>query len=253
MMYIMMSVQKGKEEVAELRSELLKKIEKRIIVSCQALEDEPLHGRGIMVLMARAAIMGGAAAIRANGTQDIEDIKAAFDIPVIGLIKQNMEGYPVYITPTSQDALSVLRAGADVVAIDCTLRRRPEPLDSIFAAIREEFPKRLIMADISGVADAREVSRLKPDFLATTLSGYTDETLERPKPDIRLVEALAEEFDIPVIAEGNYWEPEQVVKALEAGAFSVTVGSVITRPQLITKRFTSYLEEWKKEGFKSRN
>jgi len=235
-----------------LRSELLEKIEKRIIVSCQALEDEPLHGRGIMVLMARAAIMGGAVAIRANGTNDIEDIKAAFDIPVIGLIKRNIESYPVYITPTSQDALSVLGAGADVVAIDCTLRRRPEPLDSIFAAIREEFPKRHIMADISGVADAREVSRLKPDFLATTLSGYTDETLQRPKPDITLVEALAEEFDIPVIAEGNYWEPEQVVKALEAGAFSVTVGSVITRPQLITKRFTSYLEEWKK-GFKSRD
>jgi len=243
---------KAKPEVAKLRSELLKKIEKRIIVSCQALEEEPLHGRGIMVLMARAAIMGGAVAIRANGTQDIEDIKTAFDIPVIGLIKRNMEGYPVYITPTSQDALSVLRAGADVVAIDCTLRRRPEPLDSIFAAIREEFPKRLIMADISGVDDAREVSRLKPDFLATTLSGYTDETLERPKPDIALVKALTEEFDIPVIAEGNYWEPEQAVKALEAGAFSVTVGSVITRPQLITERFTSYLEEWKK-GFKSRD
>ncbi|NLT44943.1 MAG: N-acetylmannosamine-6-phosphate 2-epimerase, partial [Thermotogaceae bacterium] len=93
----------------------------------------------------------------------------------------------------------------------------------------------------------------KPDFLATTLSGYTDETLERPQPDIQLVEELAEEFDIYVIAEGNYWQPEQVVKALEAGAFSVTVGSVITRPQLITKRFTSYIEEWNKEGFKSRD
>jgi len=239
--------------VTEVRSELLKKIEKRIIVSCQALEDEPLHGRGIMVLMAKAAIMGGAAAIRANGAQDIEDIKSTFDIPLIGLNKRDIEGYPVYITPTSEDALSILRAGADVVAIDCTLRRRPEPLDSMFAVIREKFPERLIMADISSIGDAREVSRLKPDFLATTLSGYTDETLERPQPDIRLVEELAEEFDIYVIAEGNYWQPEQVVKALEAGAFSVTVGSVITRPQLITKRFTSYIEEWNKEGFKSRD
>jgi len=123
----------------------------------------------------------------------------------------------------------------------------------MFAVIREKFPERLIMADISSIGDAREVSRLKPDFLATTLSGYTDETLERPQPDIRLVEELAEEFDIYVIAEGNYWQPEQVVKALEAGAFSVTVGSVITRPQLITKRFTSYIEEWNKEGFKSRD
>jgi N-acylglucosamine-6-phosphate 2-epimerase len=240
-----------KLEVTELRSELLKKIEKKIIVSCQALEDEPLHGRGMMVLMAKAAIMGGAAAIRANGAQDIEDIKSAFDIPLIGLNKRNIEGYPVYITPTSEDALSVLRAGADVVAIDCTLRKRPEGLDKIFAVIRREFPGKKIMADISSIEDAREVSLLKPDFLATTLSGYTDETLARPKPDIRLVEALVEEFDIPIIAEGNYWEPEQVLKAFEAGAFSVTLGSVITRPQLITKKFTSYLEDWKKSRSQS--
>jgi len=152
-----------------LRSELLKKIEKRIIVSCQALEDEPLHGRGIMVLMARAAIMGGAAAIRANGTQDIEDIKAAFDIPVIGLIKQNMEGYPVYITPTSQDALSVLRAGADVVAIDCTLRRRPEPLDSIFAA--KVLLANLLEIGKGGHALGRLPGNIKPQLPNLSLSG----------------------------------------------------------------------------------
>lgn len=230
----------------------LGKIEKKIIVSCQALEDEPLHGRGVMVLMAKAAIMGGASAIRANGAQDIEDIKAAFDIPLIGLNKRNIEGYRVYITPTSEDALAVLAAGADVVAIDCTLRKRPEPLDSIFFNIRREFPDRLIMADISDLKDAKAVLDLRPDFLATTLSGYTDDSSDKPKPDIELVRVLSREFDIPVVAEGNYWEPEQVVRAFEAGAFSVTVGSVITRPQLITRRFTSYLEEWKKDRLMSR-
>ncbi len=233
-----------------MSSELIKRLERRIIVSCQALEDEPLHGRGVMVLMAKAAIMGGAAAIRANGPQDIEDIRAAYDVPVIGLNKRIIEGYPVYITPTSEDAILVLDAGADVVALDCTLRKRPEPLDLIFSIIRQRFPGRLLMADISSLEDAKAVSRLKPDFLATTLSGYTDETHKRPKPDIQLVKDLSERFGIPVVAEGNYWEPYQVVKAFEAGAFSVTLGSVITRPQLITRRFTSYLEDWNKSQSK---
>ncbi len=226
--------------------DLLKRIEKGIIVSCQALEDEPLHSPGIMVLMAKAAIMGGASAIRANGARDVEDIRRAFDVPIIGLNKRVIQGYQVYITPTSEDATDILKAGADVIALDCTLRDRPEPLESIFSSIRRDFPDRLIMADISSFQEAVAISELRPDFIATTLSGYTEDSLDKPKPDIELVELLSREFDIPVIAEGNYWEPEQVLRAFEAGAFSVTLGSVITRPQLITRRFTQHIEDWKK-------
>lgn len=231
--------------------EVLKRIEKKIIVSCQALENEPLHGRGNMVYMAKAVLVGGASAIRANGFEDIQDIREAFDVPLIGLNKRNVKGYPVYITPTTEDALGVLRAGADIVALDCTNRNRPEPLKSIFANIKREFPDRLIMADISNFQDAEVVMRLAPDILATTLSGYTQESSDKSKPDIELVARLARKFDLPVVAEGNYWEPEQVAKAFEAGTFSVTIGSAITRPQLITKRFVDYLEDWKSRQMKT--
>ncbi|ACR79883.1 MULTISPECIES: N-acetylmannosamine-6-phosphate 2-epimerase [Kosmotoga] len=229
-----------------MKTELLEKLKSGLIVSCQAFEGEPLYGDGIMVRMANAAVIGGAKAIRTNGVKDIKQIKEALDVPVIGIIKKHIEGYSVYITPTSKEALEVLEAGADIVALDCTKRPRPEPLKDIFENIRSNYPNALIMADIATVEDAEFVSQLSPDFLATTLSGYTKETRNRPKPDIELVKILAERFSIPVIAEGNYWEPSQVLEAMKAGAFAVTIGSAITRPHLVTARFNKFIQNWTK-------
>ena len=227
-----------------LNPEIVEKMKNALIVSCQAFEGEPLFGDMIMARMAAAAVNGGARVIRANGARDIKQIKETLNVPVIGLNKRYIDGYEVYITPTFEDAAKVLMAGADVVAIDCTVRVRPEPLKEIFDKVRTEFPKALIMADISCLEDAAYVLNLKPDFLATTLSGYTEGTMNRSRPDIGLVKELSSLHSVPVVAEGNYWEPGDVLKAFEAGAFAVTVGSAISRPHLITERFATALNDW---------
>jgi N-acylglucosamine-6-phosphate 2-epimerase len=233
-------------------NELMKKFYKGIIVSCQAFEGEPLYADYSMARMALSALDGGAKGIRTNGIRDIKQIREVTDVPIIGLYKDYLKGYDVFITPTSTHALEVLEAGADIVAFDCTDRKRPEPLENIFVKIREKFPEKLIMADIASFHDAENILKLRPDILATTLSSYTEETVSRPKPDLELLKKLVDKFNVPVVAEGNYWEPEEVVKALDLGAYAVTVGSAITRPHLITKRFNLAVENWnKKQSVKS--
>jgi N-acylglucosamine-6-phosphate 2-epimerase len=228
-------------------NEIMKKFHKGIIVSCQAFEGEPLYADYSMTRMALSAIKGGAKGIRTNGERDIRQIKEAVEVPIIGLIKAYSENCEVFITPTVNLAMKVLSAGADIVALDCTDRERPEPLDMIFEEIRRRYPKALIMADIATIRDAKKIETLRPDILATTLSSYTKETMNRPKPDLALVKELVNHFNIPVIAEGNYWEPCEVVEALNTGAYAVTIGSAITRPHLITARFNLAVENWKKE------
>lgn len=228
-------------------NEIMKKIHKGLIVSCQAFEGEPLYADYSMSRMALSVLNGGAKGIRTNGVRDIKQIREVTDVPLIGLFKDHLEDYEVFITPTYCHVKQVLEAGADIVALDCTNRKRPEPLEEIFTKIRKEFPGKLIMADIATCNDAECISKLNPDILATTLSGYTRETEDRPKPDLELLRRLINEFDTPVIAEGNYWESEEVVQAFKYGAFAVTIGSAITRPHLITERFNIAIENWKKE------
>lgn len=227
-----------------MNRDIVRKMENALIVSCQAFEGEPLFGDMVMARMAAAAANGGAKIIRTNGVRDVSQIKETLDLPVIGLNKRYIDGYEVYITPTSEDATEILEAGADIIAIDCTARNRPEPLEDIFNTVRTRFPEALILADIACLEDAKYIEALKPDFLASTLSGYTESTVDRPRPDIELVKDLVDNFTIPVVAEGNYWLPEDVIKAFEAGAYAVTVGSAISRPHLITERFASSLDEW---------
>lgn len=210
--------------------------ENSLIVSCQALADEPLHGSQIMAKMALAAKMGGATGIRANSPEDIKAIKNEIDLPLIGLWKKELTNYEVYITPRYQDVKAVLNAGADYVAIDCTDRKRPEPLSQIFTDIREDFPEKGIIADISSIEDYNEIKELAPEYISTTLSGYTEKTKNRTRPDIELVEELNKISNIPILAEGNYKNGKQAKKALEAGAYAVVIGAAITRPQVITAR-----------------
>ncbi len=213
--------------------------EKSLIVSCQALPDEPLYGSKIMARMAQAAQLGGAAAIRANSPGDIKAIRETVELPIIGLWKQELSNYEVYITPRYQDIKEVLAAGADYVAVDATNRNRPEELNELFAKIRTEFPNKGIVADISTVQEAVQITELKPDFIATTLSGYTAASSSRPAPDIPLVEEVARLIEIPILAEGNYKTGAQAAQALQAGAWAVVMGGAITRPRSIT----SYIKE----------
>jgi len=214
-------------------------LKRGIIVSCQALKNEPMYGSQIMAKMAIAAEEGGAIGIRANTPKDIKEIKKHVSLPVIGIFKDEIPGFDVYITPTVKHVDEVFKAGADIIALDCTKRQRPQSLEEIFKHIKMTLHVPIV-ADISTVEDAIEIAKMKPDFISTTLSGYTDYSQNRPAPDIDLVREIHEKIpSIPVIAEGNYVSPDQVVNAMIVGAYAVVVGGAITRPQQTTKRFVN--------------
>lgn len=215
------------------------------IVSCQALEDEPLHGSHLMAAMARAAEIGGAAGIRANSPQDIRAIKAVCRLPVIGLYKKEYPESDVWITPALKEVRQVAEAGADLIAIDATGRARPggETFEGIVRALREEYPRVLVFADVSTYEEGVRAMEAGADFVSTAIAGYTPYSRASDEPDYELVRALASLRRTPVVAEGRIWTPEQGRRCLEEGAFAIVVGSAITRPSLITNRFVRGITE----------
>ncbi|GER67913.1 putative N-acetylmannosamine-6-phosphate 2-epimerase [Weizmannia acidilactici] len=209
----------------------------KLIVSCQALEDEPLHSPFIMSKMALAAKEGGAAGIRANGAEDIRAIKAETGLPVIGIVKRDYEGSEVYITPTKKEIDELLGVKPDMIALDATGRVRPngEQLSGLIGYVHEKgLP---VMADISTYEEGLHAAELGADCLSTTLSGYTPYSPKQEGPDFELLRKLSETLTIPVFAEGRINTPMDAQKAFGLGAFAVVVGSAITRPQLITRKF----------------
>jgi N-acylglucosamine-6-phosphate 2-epimerase len=217
---------------------LLERFHNGIIVSCQALENEPLHGSEFMAKMAKAAEMSGAVGIRSNSPQDIEAIRKAVNLPVIGLYKVNYDDSPAYITPTIREVGEVAKAGADIVAIDCTKCLKPGNVTTrdFIRDIKAHY-NIIILADISTYEEAMEAQDAGADMISTTLSGYTPYSPQIEEPDFELIETLARDASIPVFAEGRIWSPAEASKALDLGAFAVIIGSAITRPQLITQRF----------------
>lgn len=222
-----------------MNNSLFERIYKGLIVSCQALEGEPLYGSHIMAKMAKSAEAGGAIAIRANGVNDIAAIKQTTDLPIIGLIKRNYEGSDVYITATLKEVEQLMEIGVDVVALDATKRQRPnnESFASLVTYMKERGQK--VMADISTIEEAIFAASVGVDCVSTTLSGYTSYSPQTYEPDYDLVASAAKELSIPVIAEGKIYLPSQAGRMLELGAHAVVVGSAITRPQLITERYVS--------------
>jgi len=217
---------------------LLPKIRGGLIVSCQALADEPLYGATFMARMALAAQQGGAVAIRANTPVDIQAIHATVDLPIIGLYKEEIPGYPVYITPTLDHARQVAAAGATIIAIDATARPRPQPgtLADFIAAIHAETGC-LVLADIATADEGLAAQAAGADLVSTTMSGYTDDSPHLPGPDLDLVKRLAAVLTVPLLAEGRFKLPDEVKQALALGATAVVVGGAITRPQQITRWF----------------
>jgi len=213
-----------------------------LIVSCQALAGEPLFGAEIMARMVMAAAEGGGRAIRANGPADILAIRAAVNLPIIGLFKEDIRGYPVYITPTLDHACQVAAAGADIIAIDATDRARPQPgsLTDFIAAIHAETDC-LVLADIATFDEGIAAEAAGADLVSTTMSGYTADSPAQPGPDLDLVRQLALRLRAPLLAEGRYKLPEQVNMALDYGALAVVLGGAITRPQEITRWFVNAL------------
>ncbi len=228
----------------------------RLIISCQAQEGEPLHGSDHMAAMARAAAMAGAAGIRAESPGDIRAIKAAVDLPVLGLWKiKTPGGLWATITPTWKAAEEVAAAGADALAIEATGAPRPDgqTLTTVLVLCHLELGKPIV-ADVSTLDEGMAAAQAGASAVATTLSGYTMASLHatrgirRETPDYDLLDALVAQCPVPVILEGHVWTPEQAVEGLRRGAHSVVVGSAITRPQLIAKRFTDAVNAFQAVG-----
>ena len=216
-------------------SQFLDRVRGRLIVSCQALPDEPLYGSALMARMALAAQIGGAAGIRANTPQDVRAICAAVDLPVIGLYKEGSDG--VYITPTYDHVRQIAQAGADVVALDATSRPRPDGSDLADIIARSHGDGVTLLGDVATLDEALAAQAVGIDFVAPTLVGYTETSLPRDTFDFELLEQMVARLTVPVIAEGHIRTPEEAQRALQLGAVAVVVGSAITRPRTITASF----------------
>ncbi len=225
-----------------------KKVEQlkgRLIVSCQALPHEPLHSSFIMGRMALAAQQGGAYGIRANTKEDIKEIQSQVDLPVIGIVKRDYEDSSVYITPTLLEVEELIEVKPEIIAMDATQALRPGglTLDEFFHKVKERYPNQLWMADCSTVEEALHADELGFDFIGTTMVGYTPQSKEMriEADDFAILREIVAKAKHRVIAEGNINTPEKARRVIELGAFSVVVGSIITRPQLITKAFAEAL------------
>ena len=225
--------------------EIIKNLKGKVIVSSQAMPDEPLYEETAMLALMKSVINGGAEGLRVAGSRDVRNAKKYFSVPVIGITKPDklpsnwME--IVYITPTIKEVDELIKAGADIIAFDGTSRKRQNSIEEMVNKIHSS--NRLAMADISTLEEGLSCAKLGADIISTTLSGYTLESLPaKDEPDFELLEQLVKNTDKPIILEGRIWEPKEVKKAFELGAHSVVIGSAITRPQLITKRFINYKE-----------
>jgi N-acylglucosamine-6-phosphate 2-epimerase len=224
--------------------QIIKDLKGKIIISCQAALGEPFYHENAMLAMLNSVVSGGAQGLRLAGERDIANAKKLFKLPIIGITKpKNIpENYKeiVYITPTIKDAKKIIDAGADIVAFDATSRKRNENIADMIAFIQK--CNKISMADISTYTEALEARKYGADIVSTTLSGYTKETDHKSsnnRPDFELLKMLVETLDCPVILEGRIWEKEDVRLAFEYGAHAVVIGSAVTRPHEIVKRFLS--------------
>lgn len=211
----------------------------RLVVSCQPIDNGPMDREVIVVQLALAAIVGGAGGVRIEGASRVAALRAVSDALIIGLVKRDLHDSPIRITPLVEDVLSLIAAGADIIAVDATQRARPEKIENLLSAIRSGGA--VAMADCSNVHDARAAQTLGFDIIGTTLSGYTNGNVP-DEPDYQLLENIS--ANIPrVMAEGRFNRPEQARRAIAAGAWSVTVGTAITRTEVITEWFAKAVAE----------
>ena len=215
---------------------LLTRLRQGLIVSCQPVPGGPFDNPASITAFALAAEAGGAAGLRIEGAPAIAAVRAACPLPLIGIIKRDLPDSPVRITPWLKDVAAIAAAGADIIAVDATDRPRPVPLAALIGAIHHAG--RLAMADASSLGDGERAAALGADLVGSTLSGYTGAEPPPDEPDLALVRAFVA-AGLATIAEGNYRTPAQAGAAIAAGALAVTVGSAITRPELVTSWFAA--------------
>lgn len=221
-------------------NELIAKLKHGLIVSCQSEGDDPFNHPDMIAKFAVAAQLGGAVGIRAQGVENIKAIRKAVDLPLIGIIEGVFQNGWICITPDHTDIEKIIDAGADIVALDVTPRKRPNGMDGVefFDEVRDRYAIPLI-ADIATFEEGVRAAELGADAVATTLAGYTEYTsrTSTESPDVELIERLSHALNVPVLAEGRIWTPEQSKESLAHGAFAVVVGTAITRPRIMTKKF----------------
>jgi N-acylglucosamine-6-phosphate 2-epimerase len=222
------------------RRELISGLRGGLVVSCQAYAGEPLRQPEMMSRIAQAVVLGGAVAIRAQGIDDVELIHRSVPVPQIGLWKVGTDG--VFITPTLEHALTVARAGAEIIAIDGTRRDRPDglTLQQTIEAIHDRSDA-LVMVDVGDLEDGLAGAEAGADLVSSTLAGYTGSRPTTDGPDLELVAELTAQVGLPVFAEGRVHTPQQARSCLEAGAHAVVVGTAITHPTSITRWFAEAL------------
>ena len=218
-----------------------------LIVSCQALPGEPLFSAegGVMPLFAVAAERAGAVGIRSSSARDVREIKSRVNLPIVGLTKRHIQPYEPFITPTIDDVDALATAGADIIAFDATLRTRADGLtpQQFVAEIRAKYPTLPLMADIATFEEGMAAARAGVDFVGTTLSGWTPQSIDAPTPNFELVARLASSVSVPIIAEGGIRTPDQARAMLEMGALCVVVGGAITRPMEIAMEFVKAMSQ----------
>ena len=200
-----------------------------LIVSCQAPVDSPLHEPMVIAAIAQAAINQEAVGVRIDTPAHISAVRQKVKAPIIGLWKQQLPGYEVYITPQFHHAAAIAQAGADIIAIDATLRNRPgnETVASLISLIHNELGKP-VMADVDTIEAARAAESAGADLVATTLYGYTAQTQHLSPPGEDLLTQMVEQLNIFTICEGGISSPQMARRALDLGAYAVVVGTAIT-------------------------
>ncbi|MDU1026180.1 MAG: N-acetylmannosamine-6-phosphate 2-epimerase [Leclercia adecarboxylata] len=208
-----------------------------LIVSCQPVPGSPLDKPEIIAAMALAAEQAGAVALRIEGVENLRAVRAVVTIPIIGIVKRDLPDSPVRITPWLEDVDALAEAGASIIAFDGTRRPRPVPVEALLARIRHH--QLIAMADCSSQEEGLYCHQLGTQLIGTTLSGYT--SAETPdEPDLALVASLSQ-AGCRVVAEGRYNSPTLAAQAIEQGAWTVTVGSAITRLEHICQWYRDAL------------
>ncbi|NEP75978.1 MAG: N-acetylmannosamine-6-phosphate 2-epimerase [Okeania sp. SIO2G4] len=200
-----------------------------LIISCQAPTDSPLNHPEVIAAMAQASINQGASAVRIDTPSHIRAVRQRITQPIIGLWKQQIPGFEVYITPQFSDAEAIAKAGADIIAVDATARKRPggETLATLITRIHNELGKS-VMADVDTIEAAQLAVEEGADFVATTLYGYTEQTITKSPPGFELLKQIVKNLEVPAICEGGIASPTMAKKAINLGANAVVVGTDIT-------------------------